>query len=167
MVVLLAGVLLLSGCSTIGNMAGKVGALVGIGTDRGVEPLWRSVAVVASEDANGNSPVALDLVFVRDATLATALATLPADRWFAGRTDTLRSNPDNVSTISLELVPGQTVRLREKDFEGRRALAVFAYAGYPAPGDHRIRLQLDANAYLVQLGARDFKATVVRPADLK
>lgn len=123
---LLACALLVSGCSTIGSVAGKVGAMVGIGTDRGVEPIWQSVAVVAAEDANGNSPVALDLVFVRDATLATALATLPAERWFAGRTDTLRSNPDNVSTISMELVPGQTVRLREKDFEGRRALAVFA-----------------------------------------
>jgi type VI secretion system protein len=163
----LACALALTGCSTLGDVAGKVGSLVGLGTPRAVEPEWRSVAVVAATDANGNSPVALDLVFVRDATLATALATLPAERWFAGRADTLRSNPEAVSAISMELVPGQTVRLGEKDLEGKRALAVFVFAGYPAPGEHRQRLLLDAHAYLLQLGARDFKATVVRPGDLK
>ena len=63
--------------------------------------------------------------------------------------------------------PASQVRLGEKDFEGRRALAVFAFASYPAPGDHRLRLLLDAPAYLLQLGARDFKATVVRPGDVK
>jgi type VI secretion system protein len=162
----LACAVFLGGCTALGEAASKAASIVGLGP-RATDADWQSVVVVAADDANGNSPVALDLVFVADSTLATAMATLPADKWFAGRTDTLRSNPNVISVISLELVPGQSVRLSSKELEGKKALVAYAFAGYPLPGEFRQKLQLDAPAYLVQLRARDFKATVVRPGAVK
>ena len=48
---------------------------------------------MADADANLNSPVALDLVFVRDLATLDKLQALPAARWFATRADLQRSFP--------------------------------------------------------------------------
>lgn len=126
---------------------------------------WKSLVVTASPDANQNSPVALDLVFVRDAALVEQLQAMPAARWFATRADTQRSFPEGVGVISLEVVPSQSLRLEAKAFADQPALAVFAFANYAAPGDHRERLVPTAASYQLQLGPRGFKASPPPAAD--
>lgn len=155
----------LGGCSTLGKLAGSVreagASLLGRGKPQPAAPAWTSVTIVAAADANQNSPVALDLVFVQEATLLEVLRAMPAAKWFATRDDTQRSFPDGLRVLSLEVVPAQTVRLTDPAQLHQPALAVFAFAAYPPPGEHRERLLPAAGGYLLQLGARGFKGTEV------
>lgn len=61
--------------------------------------------------ANGNQPVAVDLVLVRDKDLTKKLATLSATDWFQGRAQFLRDYPDpkDLRVIHREWVPGQVI----------------------------------------------------------
>lgn len=150
----------LAGCSTVGKLAGSIlttGAdLVGVGKPHPKPPLWKSVTVVAASDANQDSPVAVDLVFVRDPALLEVLNATPAAKWFATRTDLQRAFPEGVGVVSLEVVPGQTLRLTDPARIHQLALGVLAYAAYPPPGEHRLRLQPVPGNYLLQLGPKGF-----------
>ncbi len=163
----LAASLGLSACSSIGKLTDSIlqaGAdLVGGGKSRPVAPPWTSVTIVATADANLNSPVALDLVFVRDAALVESLSATPAAKWFATREDTRRTFPDGVGVVSVEVVPGQTLRLTDPAQIHQHALAILAFASYPPPGEHRERLQPKGHAYLLQLGPKGFKGADVPP----
>jgi type VI secretion system protein len=155
--------LALGGCSTISDLSKSAMSAVGLGP-KPVVPDWKSVTITAADDANNNSAVAIDLVFVRDQALLDTLATTPAAKWFSTRNDILRSFPDNIAVMSYELVPRQSVRIPEALFEKQKAWGVLAFAGYPPPGDHRARLKLDAEAYLLQLGRDGLKASEVKAA---
>jgi type VI secretion system protein len=148
----------LAGCDTVSSLTKAVLA------PRATTPDWRGVTITAADDANQNSPVAVDLVFVRDQALLDTLATTPAARWFTSRGDIVKSFPEGVGVLSYELVPRQSIRVPEEAFAKQRAFGVLAFASYPPPGEHRLRLKLDAEAYLVQLGATGFKASEVKPS---
>lgn len=161
--------LVLAGCSTVGKLTDSILAaganLVGVGKPRPVAAPWNSVTVVASSDANQNSPVALDLVFIRDPALVTTLSATPAAQWFATRRDTLSSYPEGLGVVSLEMVPGQTLRLTDPAQIHQPALAILAFGGYPTPGEHRERLLPQTEGYLLQLGPKGFKgADLFAPA---
>lgn len=150
----------LAGCSTVGKLTESIvsmGASL-VGRDKPVPkpPLWQSVTVVASSDVNQDSPVAVDLVFVRDPALLEVLNTTPAAKWFATRTDLQRAFPEGMGVVSLEVVPGQILRLTDHARIHQLALAVLAFAGYPPPGEHRLRLKSAPGNYLLQLGPKGF-----------
>jgi type VI secretion system protein len=150
----------LTACSTVGKLTESIvslgGSLVGLDKPHPKPQLWKSVTVVASSDANQDSPVAVDLVFVRDPALLEVLNTTPAAKWFATRTDLQRAFPEGVGVVSLEVVPGQTLRLTDSARIHQLALVVLAYASYPPPGEHRLRLQPVPGNYLLQLGPKGF-----------
>jgi type VI secretion system protein len=154
---------LVAGCSTIDSATKMVSNALGFGP-KPTTPDWRSVTITAADDANQNSPVAIDLVFVREQALLDTLAATPATRWFTSRGDIVRSFPEGVGVISYELVPKQSVKVPDNLFKTQRALGVLAFANYPPPGEHRERLLLTAEGYLVQLGPKGFKAGEVKPA---
>ncbi len=157
---LVAASLGLAGCSAVGKLTESVmsmgASLVGRDKPHPKPPLWSSVTVVATSDANQDSPVAVDLVFVRDPALLEMLNATPAAKWFATRIDLQRAFPEGVGIVSLEVVPGQTRRLADHARIHQLALAVLAFASYPPPGDHRLRLQPALGPYFVQLGAKGF-----------
>jgi type VI secretion system protein len=123
---------------------------------------WKSIVVTASEDANENSPVALDLVYVKDQAMLTALLATPANKWFATRSDIRRSFGESVNVTSLELMPTQSLQLNGKALAGNRALAALVFADYPGPGEHRERLQMATTGYVVHLGAKGFRVAEVK-----
>jgi type VI secretion system protein len=151
----------LSGC-------GAMSAVVSMSKDlfsdapKPVPPEWKSVVVTASEDANQNSPVAMDLVFVKDQAMLTALLATPSNKWFATRSDIRRSFGESVDVTSLELMPAQSFQLNGKALAANRALAAFVFADYPGPGEHRERLQMATSGYVVHLGAKGFKVAEVK-----
>lgn len=167
---LLALCLALSGCSALGKLGESVASasagLFGGGKPRPAPPAWTRVTVSAAADANRNSPVALDLVFVRDPALLESLNATPAAKWFATREDTQRAFPEGLGVVSLELVPGQTVQLTDPAHIRQPALAVLAFASYPPPGEHRERLLPAGDSYLLQLGPQGFRGSsaATRPA---
>jgi type VI secretion system protein len=154
-------VMLLSGCNAVGSAMSSIGGWFK-SEPRPVPVAWRSLAVSATEDANQNSPVAVDIVFVSAPALLEALVAMPAARWFATRADLRKSFPDAVSVISLEVVPRQSVLIDERQLAAHRALAVMVYADYALPGEHRARLSTSAAAYLLQLGGKGFTAVEAR-----
>ncbi|MBC5764492.1 hypothetical protein [Ramlibacter albus] len=159
--IVLAATLGLGGCATITDIKDSALKAVGLGP-KPVTPDWKAVTITAADDANQNSAVAIDLVFVKEQALLDTLNSTPAPKWFATRADIMRSFPETVSVMSYELVPRQSVRIPEALIEKQKAFGVLAFAGYPPPGEHRARLKLDAEAILLQLGRDGLKASEVK-----
>lgn len=155
----------LSGCGTVGGVANVLASSAANAMTPPAAPTylrWRGLRIVADADANANTPVALDLVFVRDKPTLDALLALPAGRWFATRNEWLRSHPGALTVRSLELVPRQALRLSERDLGSPLVAGVLLFADYTAPGEHRARLPdltQPTEGGLVRLSARGFSVT--------
>ncbi|WP_229217322.1 hypothetical protein [Massilia forsythiae] len=157
---------LLAGCKTVSGAVDGARSMVGLGPKPST-PDWKSLVLRADDDANANSAIALDIVFVRDTAALDAMAVMPANKWFAGRADLQRSFPGALTVLSFELVPGQTVKVQDALWRDAAGWGVLAFAGYAGPGEHRARLMLDARACLIELRAQDFSATDPTPGATK
>jgi type VI secretion system protein len=158
-VALVAG---LSGCGTVGSVASVVASDAANAFSRPAAPSyldWKGLMVLADADANLNSAVALDIVFVRDQSTLDKLSALPAARWFATRSAQQDTYPNALTVRSLELVPRQRLLLPEKELGSPRVAGVLLFANYHTPGDHRVRLPAVRDGGLVRLGARGFSVT--------
>ena len=103
----------------------------------------RTVDLRATSDANGDRPVAVDLVFARDEPAATALAGLSAREYFARREQLLADSPAMRSgASSWELVPGQHVA-GAATAASCGVAATYLFADYAGPGAHRLRADPD------------------------
>jgi type VI secretion system protein len=147
MLVFMAGGLLLAGCSLLG------------GGPKPVKADWQSLAFAAASDANANSALAVDVVLVKDKAVLETLAAMSASRYFAAKADLQRTYPDALTVLAVEITPGQSIRIERKRFGAERVWGALAFANYAAPGEHRLRLPLDANACLLQLNAQEFVVT--------
>ncbi len=152
---------ILNGCSAV---SGAFSAVTGVfsSAPRPVTPDWKTLVFLADDQVNQNSPIAVDLVLAREQAVVDALQAMPASRWFASRGDIERSFPQGLAVTRMELVPGQSMRLTPETFAAAKVLAAFVFADYPVSGEQRERLLLDARGYLIQLGARGFKATAAK-----
>lgn len=97
-------------------------------------------------DANGDSPVKLDLLVVYDKALLDKLLGLSAGDWFKAREQFRRDYPDDEGyrSWSWEWIPGQTVEPQRIEF-GMGARAGLLFVGYDAPGPHRQRFDPHQN----------------------
>lgn len=123
---------------------------------------WQAISLVAAPDLNQNSPLALDLVFVRDQATLDVLLALPASKWFGSKASLMKTYPNAFTVRSWELVPNQLLQLSEQELGSPRVAGMLMYADYISPGEHRAQLPLSRVAYLVELGAFDF-AIKTRP----
>jgi type VI secretion system protein len=129
---------------------------------KGDKVKWPQVTLSASDDANNNSPIAVDVVFVTDETLVARLAELPALKWFSARADLANTYPDALRYRSWELVPGQQLVIPGKTFEGPRVAGAFIFANYPDPGAHRVRIEQFGARLAVQLDNNTFSVSAVK-----
>jgi type VI secretion system protein len=128
-----------------------------------------TVKVNIANGANGNNPVALDLVSVNDKDLLKEISKLTAADWFQKRDQYLLdySKPGVLAVRSGEWVPGQAVpsmalpapllpipvpMLSSK-------ATVLAFANYFSPGPHRAKLQPE-KVTTIQLGEDDLKIVI-------
>jgi type VI secretion system protein len=125
----------------------------------GEKAKWSQVTLVASDEANNDSPVAVDVVLVSDDAMLARIAELPASKWFAGRADLLSTFPKSLRFRSWELVPGQRLDLPADSFSGPRVAGAFVFANYPDPGAHRVRIQQFSGHLVVQLDSNSFTVT--------
>jgi type VI secretion system protein len=159
---LLAG---LGGCAGVGQVAKAIGSATA--NTFGGPPVpqwlsWEGLLLQASPDANQSTAVAVDVLFVRDAELLQTLQALPAAKWFATREELQRTWPDGLRVHSVELVPGQSLRLNEALLGSPRVSGVLIFADYLAPGEHRARLPEDFTGATVLLGPRGFTLAPLR-----
>lgn len=127
---------------------------------KGSKLSWDGFTVLAGTDANLNSAVAVDIVLARDDATLNLVSGLSAAKWFSTRNDIKKSFPQGLRYRSLELVPGQSVRLQGSEFEGLRVVGVLVFADYLTPGEHRARVDQVDGEVVAQLGARDFQMLV-------
>ncbi|TVR99125.1 MAG: type VI secretion protein [Rhodospirillales bacterium] len=115
-----------------------------------------NLTIRADPNANLDSAVAVDLLFVRDDQLTAQLLQTPALDYFARRDQIRRDYTENdVRRWSWELAPGQQVdRASVSPPCGRKA--TFMFASYATPGDHRLRLGDDRTVTVI-LGETDFQ----------
>ncbi|MCW2242976.1 hypothetical protein [Azospirillum canadense] len=111
-----------------------------------------TVSVTVAPAANDTTPVAIDMVAVRDKALVEKLAALTAADWFGQREQTLRDHPTTVGVTSWELVPGQKLQAELPDQEP--AWAILVFANYATPGPHRLRVP-DIRTLTLTAGDKD------------
>jgi type VI secretion system protein len=117
---------------------------------------WKAMTVVAAPDVNQNSPLALDLVFVRDTAALEKLLTMSASKWFSSKDELMKTYPNAMTIKSWELVPQQVLQLSEEALGSPRVAGMVLFADYLTPGDHRAQLALDKVSFLVDLSSRSF-----------
>jgi type VI secretion system protein len=110
-----------------------------------------SVDLVSVPKANDNSPVAVDLVYVRERLLVDEILKLSAADWFQRKVQYLRDHPKGLTVFDWELVPDQSV---SQDLTDDDAWAVIAFANYGVPGVHRIQLP-SSSRVRITLGTDD------------
>jgi type VI secretion system protein len=153
---------LLSGCgalSTAKTTLGKVMTLVGLG---GVRLSWREVVIAASDGANQNTATAVDVVLVLEETMVEKVVALPAHKWMEARSDLLKTYPGALSVRSFEVAPGQILQVPGERFGTPNVIAVFVFADYLSPGDHRMKVEQLSGGIMINLGARDFSVTALK-----
>lgn len=117
------------------------------------------VQMAAAPEANMDSPVAVDLVFIMDGEALAGIANLSAGQWFRDKGQLTLAYPTGVRVKSFELVPRRTITydLTSKDEDG---VAALIFANYATPGTHRARvdrlksvnLRLGRNAFTIEAG---------------
>lgn len=118
-------------------------------------PLHLQVRVLNT--ANQNSPIAVDVVAIRNKQLVPAIAQLTAAQWFQQKRQILRDHPDQLNIHSWEWVPGQDVQPLKTPMPGG-VKQVVVFANYSGPGAHRallgdhrmIALTLQQSDFLLQ-----------------
>lgn len=91
-------------------------------------------------DANSDNVVPFDVVVIQDKTLLKQISQMDAATWFGpkGRCTFRDGQKSKVEFHSWEFVPGQTFLVDVHIVRGTKA--VFGFADYATPGEHRISL---------------------------
>ncbi len=110
-------------------------------------PPMHSVRILALQDANKRSPVAVDLVYTSDMAVAQMLAQMDARLYFTQRHQLLKDFPGKILFVSWEVVPGQSITGRVQD-QPQGWVAAFVFADYKTPGPHRFRVPATNNLVL-------------------
>jgi type VI secretion system protein len=135
----------ISGCAMVGGMANVVAS--------STANLFSATPTASFLDWKA---MTLVLVFVRDQATLDKLLTLPAAKWFASKEELQKTYPNTMTVRSWELVPQQVLQLSEEALGSPRVAGMVIFADYLSPGDHRARLPLTREAFLVNLDSRSF-----------
>ena len=122
---------------------------------------WDNVTLTAANNANHNSPVAVDIVFITDDAVVDKIVDLPADKWFSSRADLAKTYPKTLLYKSWELVPGQVMTVETSTLEAPRVSAALLFADYATPGTHRVKLEDFKGRLVVSLDADDVAVSTV------
>ncbi|MEQ8344018.1 MAG: hypothetical protein RIB84_26325 [Sneathiellaceae bacterium] len=118
-----------------------------------------TVSFQAAANANQGFATRVDVVAVSTDALVQTLMKETATSWFANKAQFVNANPGNVTVWSREVVPGTSAPQVSLNYFGRLDYdAVFVFAEYLTPGDHRSMLGQFENP-VVLLQEQDFTVT--------
>ena len=124
----------------------------------GVKLDWESVSLSVAAGANNDYPLAIDVVLVTDEALAQKLMGMTARDWFNARNGLRKAYPDAISIDSVELAPGESIKLSDKRWSGRRVAAALVFADYLVAGPHLARVDALRGRVQLDFGASEFTA---------
>lgn len=122
------------------------------------------VQIVVSPEANQNSPVAVDLLFVYDNQLMEQLLGMPAMEWFEKRRQIRRDyvRGKGFDSWEWEWVPGQDVPVQKLPLKPG-AIGAVVFAKYHSEGPHRYRID-PFKGIMVLLGEKAFLVQTLKEA---
>ena len=111
-------------------------------------PPTLALQVNVASDANVDSVVPFDVVVIENKGLLKQISQLDAATWFGakGRCNYRGGPKAKVQFYSWELVPGQSFRLEVPVTADTKA--VYGFADYSTPGDHRISLASSGSEFV-------------------
>lgn len=127
-----------AGCTACSGIKNKAKAAANLVILR-PSPVNLNVGIDAN--ANKNSPVALDVVLIKDKNLWKTAPAMAAKDWFAQRSDLQRRYGKKLQVTSWEWVPGQAIAPITVKIP-RRLSGAMVFANYPSPGTHSAPLPL-------------------------
>jgi len=92
------------------------------------------------QNANNNSPIALDVVILSEEALVEQLIKISAKEWYQKREQFKRDYPGILHTWEWEVVPGQVIPFFKMPENTKKAKGVLIFANYLSPGLHRARI---------------------------
>lgn len=140
----------LSACSVFGSR----------GSNRPAE--LSLLVLTASADVNFQTPIAVDLVFANDKKTTQVISNLRASEWFASKSDYLRQFPNGLKVHSWELVPGQTISVKDFDRATTDDFEILIFAKYKGTNTYRANITGQSKARVL-LGNSDFVVRGVKP----
>ncbi|MBM3117677.1 hypothetical protein JMJ54_17725 [Jeongeupia naejangsanensis] len=126
------------------------------------EVAMRSAVIEVAPGANDDTPIAVDFLAVDDPDLLKVLLTTSSAQWFAAREQYRRDYPQLLQVWGLEVVPGQRLVFDRVPLAGVPAQGVLVFAGYDAPGAHRLRLESEREVR-IRLESRDLQMMQAGP----
>ncbi len=126
---------LIPGCSKVKSRATK------IANRATLRPSPTDLNVKIDPLANKNSPVALDVVLIKDKNFWKTAPAMTAKDWFAQRSDLQRRYGKKLQVSSWEWVPGQSIAPITVKVP-RWLSGAMVFANYPSPGIHSAPLPL-------------------------
>jgi type VI secretion system protein len=124
-----------SGCSKVKSTA------KGVANRALLRPSPTGLDVGIDPDANSNSPVALDVVLIKDKNFWKAAPAMSAKDWFAQKDELTRRYGAKLQVSSWEWVPDQHIGPIQVKVP-RRLSGAMVFANYPSPGTHSAPLPL-------------------------
>jgi type VI secretion system protein len=160
-------ILLMIRCISALCFVAVLGMLVGCGIPKGmakraartarVSTGKLSLQVALSSTANQNSPVAVDVLLIKDKSFLKTAQGLSANDWFMKKLQLQRQFPNGMEVKSWEWIPGQSVSpisfVVPVDTQGAMMFANYASAGphsAPLPMSGKIAIFLDDDDFIIQ-----------------
>lgn len=125
----------LVGCGISKSLVKRASRTAGVSTGR------LSLSVAISSTANQNSPVAVDVLLIKDKSFLKTAQSLSAGDWFTKKLQLQRQFPKGMEVKSWEWVPGQTVAPIIFAVPGDTRGAMM-FANYASPGPHSAPLPM-------------------------
>jgi len=147
-IVLMCFVLAASGCGSVKNFV----------MPAGVKLDWESVSLSVAAGANRDYPLAIDVVLISDESLAQKVTGMSAREWFGARDSLRKAFPGVLSVDSFELAPGESLKLADKRWSGRRVAVALVFADYLVAGPHVARVDTLRGRVQLDFGASEFTA---------
>jgi type VI secretion system protein len=148
---------LLTGCSTVKKTKATAKAVANRVIMR---PTPLNLDVGIDPDANKNSPVAMDVVLIKDKNFWKAAPDMSAKDWFARKNDLERRYGKKLQVTSWEWVPGQPIAPITVKVP-RWLYGAMVFASYPSPGSHSAPLPAGGKVS-ISLEEQDFTMAVAK-----
>lgn len=108
----------------------------------------KPVRLVATSDVNSNQPLTVEIVSGNGASLIAKVSALTAQDWFSQRAALLKNYPNDIRSSKWEILPGMGIAIT---LMHQPSQAIFLFANYAGPGEHRLRLDT-FNQPIIRLG---------------
>jgi len=152
----------LAGCSVLDFVKDKVASVAesALGLKEPGPPKWSMLRLVAERGAFDDTAAAADLVCITDEKLSATFSKTAAKIWFDNKENLLATYAENLTLISREIVPQQTLLISEEELESCVGFTAHLFVNYRSDGLHALTLDMSTPGYTVELGKSQFKATV-------